>query len=56
MNNVFIGNKVDKNRKTGILKVTNGSSLTIEYSGEVLLDSGFEVEKGAAFELYKTKE
>ena len=51
MNDVYIGDKVDINRDSGSFKVAYGSSLTIEYTGEILLDSGFEIEKGANFEL-----
>lgn len=55
MNKVYIGNYVDSNKKRGDFILKNNSEVCIEYSDEVVLDYGFEVEEGAVFELKPTE-
>ena len=46
---VFAGRAVDSNRAAGDLTIVSGSKYEIENKGQVILASGFKVEKGALF-------
>ena len=50
---VKAGNSVDSNRTSGNVTIQSGIEYEIEASGEVVLDKGFEVERGAVFGVYK---
>ncbi len=46
------GNSVDSNRTTGDVTIKSGATFEIEASGDVLLNGGVSVEKGASFGVY----
>ena len=48
---VTAGNNVDGNRTNGNVTIANGTTYEIEASGEVLLQGGFNVERGARFHI-----
>ncbi len=49
---VTAGHSVDSNRTSGDVTVKNGVQYEIEASGNVTLEDGFTVEKGATFAVY----
>ena len=49
--NVTAGSSVDSNRTAGDLVIAEGVDYEIEAKGEVRLDKGFQVEKGAMFKV-----
>lgn len=49
---VIAGNTVDGSRTHGDVTIKNGSRYEIEASGEVQLEGGFSVERGAVFAVY----
>ena len=49
---VIAGNSVDGSRTPGDVTIKNGSRYEIEASGEVQLEGGFSVERGAVFAVY----
>lgn len=51
-NDVMMGKAVDNNRTRGDVTVQSGVEYEIEASGNVTLESGFSVEKGAVFAVY----
>jgi hypothetical protein len=50
--NVAIGQRIDPNRTFGDVIVSNGIEYEIEASGNVVIEDGFIVEKGAMFAVY----
>lgn len=48
--NVFAGNRVDLAGKEGELIVKPAARVVLDTTGEIVLDKGFSVERGAAFE------
>ena len=51
---VMIGYDVDSGRTSGNVSVKNGADYEIEASGDVTIPSGFEVELGASFSVYRS--
>ena len=51
-NDVFAGYSIDPIRKNGEVIIKSGVKYEIETSGEVTLNDGFKVEKGATFAVY----
>lgn len=54
--NVYMGNHVTDTKPTGDFVIKKGSDVSVEYSGEAVLDKGFEIEEGAIFQLIPAKE
>ena len=48
---VRIGNKVGDSTVSGDVTLKSGANVTFEISGEMLLDKGFEIERGGSLEL-----
>ena len=51
---VRMGYNVDSGRTVGNVTVKNGADYEIEAAGDVVIPSGFEVELGASFSVYKS--
>lgn len=49
---VIAGRSIDNNRTSGDVIIKNGTKYEIEASGDVHLEGGFKVEKGATFAVY----
>ena len=49
---VAAGNSIDSNRTTGDVTIKSGATFEIEASGDVLLNGGFCVEKGASIGIF----
>ena len=50
-NNIYAGEIVTTAKPRGPAKILNGSNVTLQASVEVNLEGGFEIEKGAGFEI-----
>ncbi len=49
---VTAGNSVDNNRDCGDVIIKDGVTYEIEANGTIILNDGFEVEKGGVFAIY----
>jgi hypothetical protein len=48
--NIYAGEKVRTDRATGLAKIASGANITLDASGDILFDNGFEAALGSTFE------